>query len=162
MTRATTFGLVLRVIGVLIALGIAVFPLYWMLVTALSSNADLFASSPRLIPDPGQIGVFGTALADGKAVGWLVNSLIIATGTMIVSIGLGIPLGYALSRFSFRGKVIVTIVLLFTQMLPVPCAYSSAMRGADRRMSRPRPRRSWSIGTSSSSEITRAKPRPIR
>ncbi|MGK3952104.1 carbohydrate ABC transporter permease [Microbacterium sp. I2] len=118
MTRATTFGLVLRVIGVLIALGIAVFPLYWMLVTALSSNADLFASSPRLIPDPGQIGVFGTALADGKAVGWLVNSLIIATGTMIVSIGLGIPLGYALSRFSFRGKVIVTIVLLFTQMLP--------------------------------------------
>jgi len=118
MSRSGTAGLVLRIVGILVALGIAIFPLYWMLVTALSTNADLFASSPRLVPDFGQIGVFGTALADGKAVGWLINSFIIATGTMIVSIGLGIPLGYALSRFTFRGKILVTVVLLFTQMLP--------------------------------------------
>jgi len=118
MNRSSTVGLTFRIVAILIALGVAVFPLYWMLVTALSTNADLFAATPRLIPDFGQIGVFGTALADGKAVGWLINSFIIAAGTMIVSIGLGIPLGYALSRFSFRGKIIVTIVLLFTQMLP--------------------------------------------
>jgi multiple sugar transport system permease protein len=116
--RVTTLGLTLRILAVLIVLGLAVFPLYWMLVTALSSNADLFAETPRLIPDLGQLGVFGVALADGKATVWLYNSLVIALGTMIVSIVLGLPLGYALSRFSFRGKVIVTIVLLFTQMLP--------------------------------------------
>jgi len=118
MTRTTTAGLVLRVIAVLVALGIAVFPLYWMLVTALSTNAELFAPQARLFPDLGQLGVFGTALADGKALGWLVNSFTIATGTMVLSIGLGIPLGYALSRFSFRGKVVVALVMLFTQMLP--------------------------------------------
>ena len=116
--RVTTLGLTLRIVAVLVVLGLAVFPLYWMLVTALSSNADLFAATPRLIPDLGQLGVFGVALADGKATLWLYNSLVIALGTMTVSIVLGLPLGYALSRFSFRGKVIVTIVLLFTQMLP--------------------------------------------
>lgn len=116
--KTSTLGLVVRVVAVIATLGIAVFPIYWMLVTALSSNADLFAATPRLIPDFSQIGVFQTALADGKATLWLSNSLVIALGTMVVSIVLGLPLGYALSRFSFRGKVVVAVMLLFTQMLP--------------------------------------------
>ncbi len=111
-------GLVARVLGVLVVLGIAVFPLYWMVVTALTSNADLFAPDPRLLPDPTQLGVFGTALADGRVGGWLLNSLVVGVGTMLASIGLGIPLAYALSRFAFRGKVLLTVLLLFTQMLP--------------------------------------------
>lgn len=111
-------GLTLRIVAVLAALGVAVFPLYWMVVTALSSNADLFAEQPRLVPDFSQFGVFIDALAEGKATGWLRNSLVIALGTTVLSVGLGIPLGYALSRFSFRGKVLTTLVLLFTQMLP--------------------------------------------
>ncbi len=108
----------LRILAVLVVLGIAVFPLYWMVVTALSTNADLFADKPRLVPDFSQIGVFFDALAEGKVGGWLRNSLVVAVGTTVVSVGLGIPLGYSLSRFSFRGKALTTLVLLFTQMLP--------------------------------------------
>ncbi|MET8358954.1 carbohydrate ABC transporter permease [Micromonospora sp. NPDC005171] len=116
--RRFRFGVTARIVAVLVVLGIAVFPLYWMFVTALSSNSDLFADRPRLTPDLGQFGVFVDALAEGKAAGWLLNSLIIAVGTMVLSVGLGIPLGYALSRFSFGGKAVLTVVLLFTQMLP--------------------------------------------
>ncbi|WP_405431562.1 carbohydrate ABC transporter permease [Micromonospora sp. NBC_00617] len=116
--RRFRFGVTARVVAVLAVLGVAVFPLYWMFVTALSSNSDLFADRPRLMPDFGQFGVFVDALAEGKAAGWLLNSLIIAVGTMVLSVGLGIPLGYALSRFSFGGKAVLTVVLLFTQMLP--------------------------------------------
>ncbi|GAB3908989.1 carbohydrate ABC transporter permease [Microbispora bryophytorum] len=116
--RPLRIGLTLRILGVLVVLGVAVFPLYWMIVTALSSNSDLFAEKARLVPDFSQFGVFIDALAEGKALGWLRNSLVIAVGTTVLSIGLGIPLGYALSRFSFWGKAIVTVLLLFTQMLP--------------------------------------------
>ncbi|MFC0507025.1 carbohydrate ABC transporter permease [Micromonospora costi] len=116
--RRFRLGLTARIVAVLVVLGVAVFPLYWMLVTALSSNGDLFAERPRLTPDIGRFGVFVEALAEGKAAGWLLNSLVIAVGTMVLSVGLGIPLGYALSRFSFRGKAVLTVVLLFTQMLP--------------------------------------------
>lgn len=112
------FGVTARILAVLVVLGIAVFPLYWMVVTALSSNAELFADSPRLIPDFDRFDVFGEALADGQALGWLRNSLVVALGTAALSIGLGIPLAYALSRFSFRGKAITFMMLLFTQMLP--------------------------------------------
>lgn len=116
--RPLRIGLTLRILGVLVVLGVAVFPLYWMIVTALSSNSDLFAAKARLVPDFSQFGVFIDALAEGKALGWLRNSLVIALGTTVLSIALGIPLGYALSRFSFWGKAVVTVLLLFTQMLP--------------------------------------------
>src|SRR3712207_6914329 len=49
-----------------IVLGIAVFPIYWMLTTALSSDADLFAAQPRLVPDFGQFGVFVDALTEDR------------------------------------------------------------------------------------------------
>jgi multiple sugar transport system permease protein len=111
-------GLTARILAVLVVLGIAVFPLYWMIVTALTGNADLFGEKARLTPDFSHLSVFVDALAEGKAAGWLRNSLVVALGTTVLSIGLGIPLGYALSRFSFRGKAVMTLVLLFTQMLP--------------------------------------------
>jgi multiple sugar transport system permease protein len=116
--RGLRIGLTARILAVLVVLGLAVFPLYWMVVTALTSNADLFGEDAQLLPDFSEFGVFVDALAEGKAGGWLLNSLLIAVGTTILSVGLGIPLGYALSRFSFRGKAVMTIVLLFTQMLP--------------------------------------------
>lgn len=116
-TRAR-FGVTFRVIAVLIVLGIVAFPLYWMFVTALTSDADLFSDTPRLLPDFSRLGVFADALAQGDVLRWLLNSLIVATGTMIVSLVLGVPLAYALSRFSFRGKFLVALALLFTQMLP--------------------------------------------
>lgn len=114
----TRFGPGLRAIAVLVVMGIAVFPLYWMFVTALSSNADLFAADPRLLPDPSRVGVFADVLAQGEVVTWLRNSAVVAAGTTVLSIVFGIGLGYALSRFSFRGKVMLTVVLLLTQMLP--------------------------------------------
>ena len=107
-----------RAVAVLVVMGIAVFPLYWMFVTALSSNGDLFAAVPRLVPDLSRFGVFGEVLAQGEVVMWLRNSLVVAAGTTALSILLGIGLGYALSRFSFWGKAIMTVTLLLTQMLP--------------------------------------------
>lgn len=107
-----------RAIAVLIVMGVAVFPLYWMFVTALSSDSGLFAAEARLLPDLSRFGVFADVLAQGEVTAWLRNSAVVAAGTTALSILLGIGLGYALSRYSFRAKVIVTVVLLLTQMLP--------------------------------------------
>lgn len=116
--KRVRFGVVARMIAVLVVLGIAVFPIYWMFTTALTSDADLFAAEPRWFPDFGQFYVFVDALREGPTLTWLLNSTIVAIGTTVFSIGLGIPLAYALSRFSFKGKVAVGLLLLMTQMLP--------------------------------------------
>jgi len=107
-----------RVIALLAVLGVAVFPVYWMLVTSLTSDADLFGSGLTLLPDLGAFHTYADAFAQGRIQTWLLNSAIIAGGTAFLSISLAIPLGYALSRFSFRGKALVAGLLLLTQMLP--------------------------------------------
>lgn len=112
------FGITARLVGVLFVLGIAIFPLYWIFVTSLTSDSNLFGQESQFLPDLSKIGVYAEALLSGAVPVWLANSFIIAGGTCIVSIFLGIPLAYALSRFSFRGKAMVTVALLLTQMLP--------------------------------------------
>lgn len=117
------FGATARILAVLVVIGIATFPLYWMVVTALSNTSDFFADTPRLIPDLTQLDVFVGALTEpapsgGTPAEWLRTSLLVASGTATLSVGLGLPLGYALSRFSFMGKAAVVAVLLLTQMLP--------------------------------------------
>ncbi|WP_210507637.1 carbohydrate ABC transporter permease [Naasia sp. SYSU D00057] len=118
MTRTHRLGVTARMIAVLVVLGLAVFPVYWMLVTALTSDEALFGGGLTLLPDLSRLGVFGDALQDGEVVRWLLNSLIIASGTTVLSIALGVPLAYALSRFRFAGKAALGLALLFTQMLP--------------------------------------------
>lgn len=118
MTGRLRIGVVGRMLAVLVVLGISVFPIYWMFTTALTSDADLFASSPRLLPDLSQFGVFVDALTEGDTLTWLRNSTVVAVGTTVLSIALGTPLAYALSRFSFRAKALVGLLLLMTQMLP--------------------------------------------
>lgn len=115
--KTSRIGLTARIIGVVAVLGIAVFPIYWMLVTSLTKDSDLFGNKAHLLPDFSLIGTYGKALS-GPVPGWLLNSFIIAAGTFLVSVLLAIPLGYALSRFRFPGKAAVVIGLFVTQMLP--------------------------------------------
>ncbi|WP_127902311.1 carbohydrate ABC transporter permease [Solirhodobacter olei] len=48
------------------------------------------------------------------------NSIQVATLTMVLSIVLGAPAGYALSRFEFRGKSLFRIMVLMTRAFPLP------------------------------------------
>lgn len=116
MNRSWTFHF--RILAILAVLGIAVFPVYWMAVTSMTSSEELFAGSPRLLPDPAQIGNYARALVSTPLLTWLGNSLIIALGTTALSLLLAILPAYALSRMSFRGKLLLALGLFVTQMLP--------------------------------------------
>lgn len=108
----------LRVIAVLALLGVAAFPVYWMLVTSMTSSSDLFASTPNFLPDLNQLSTYNDALYSTQLLMWLRNSLIIALGTTVLSLFLAILPAYALSRMSFRGKLLLALGLFVTQMLP--------------------------------------------
>lgn len=118
MRRSMRLGVSARIVAVLIVLGLATFPIYWMFVTALTPDAQLYSSGVTLFPDLTRLSVFAEVLQNGELVRWLINSFIVAAGTTVLSIGLGIPLAYALSRYRFRGQLVLVLALLFTQMLP--------------------------------------------
>lgn len=108
----------LLMIVVLTMLGITAFPIYWMLVTSMTSSADLFATTPHFLPDFANLHVFRDVFRSTEVGTWIVNSTIVAVGTTVLSIALAVLPAYALSRFKFAGIAIVGLALFITQMLP--------------------------------------------
>jgi multiple sugar transport system permease protein len=107
-----------RMALIMVLLSAALFPIYWMVVTSLTSSANLFADRPQRLPDPSQAFNYAETFAKTSVLLWLRNSAIVAVGTMVLSILLAILPAYALSRFTFRGKGLLGFVLFATQMLP--------------------------------------------
>ncbi len=108
----------IRTVGVLALLGVAAFPLYWMLVTSLTPSPALFGTYPQMLPSPGELPAFWEAITRPQVGIWLRNSAIVAAGTTVLSILLSLLPAYALSRFRFAGWAILGFALFATQMLP--------------------------------------------
>ncbi|MEM7442017.1 MAG: carbohydrate ABC transporter permease [Pseudomonadota bacterium] len=94
-------------------------PIYLILVNTLSSP-DQVTSWPRQFFPSFDLGSL-TFFANYQGVAYaLLNSVIVALMTMIFSIGLGAPAGYALARFDFPGKNIFRVIVLMTRAFPLP------------------------------------------
>ncbi|WP_433502792.1 carbohydrate ABC transporter permease [Pseudonocardia halophobica] len=118
MTIFGRFGLVGKLLGVLVLCVLCVFPVYWMFVTATLPTARLFDRTPVFWPDLGNLSVFVDVVTQTPMAAWLLNSTLIAVGTTIVSVAFGVTCGYALSRIRFRGRGVLGFTLFVTQMLP--------------------------------------------
>ena len=94
-------------------------PIYFLLVNTLSSPDTVNSFPKPFIPefDMGSIQFF--AGFDGMLTA-LKNSVLVAALTMVMSITIGAPAGYALSRFDFRGKEMFRVLILLTRAFPLP------------------------------------------
>lgn len=94
-------------------------PLYLLAVNTLSSPEAVQAFPKAFVPefDLGSLRFF--AGFDGM-IAALGNSVLTAALTMVISIVIGTPAGYALSRFEFRGKELFRLLVLLTRAFPLP------------------------------------------
>ncbi len=98
----------------------AAFPLYWTLNTALKPLELINTFPPTFYPKSPSLDAFAWVMTNSRAVSSIVDSLIIASGTTILSVVLGAMAGYAFSR---HGDLIdpgenVSFWLLSTRMFP--------------------------------------------
>lgn len=116
--KGGTTGKILVGLGMAFILVYCLAPFYWMIVSSLRLPSE--GRSTELIPNPisvqNYIAVFDPANHFGRA---LINSLIVAGGTTIIVIVLGVLGAYALARLDFRGKVFVMFLIVSTSMFPV-------------------------------------------
>lgn len=94
----------------------SLFPLYWAVVSSLKSGGDLFRvefwpSAPTLA---NYVAVF-VEQPFGRSI---LNSILVASGTVALSLGLGCLAAYALARIEFRGRRAVLIGVLAVAMFP--------------------------------------------
>jgi multiple sugar transport system permease protein len=101
------------VVGVLI-LGVMLFPVYWMLNVSLQPSGS--AVGTPWLPLHVSFGGYSKALQDQS--GHLGTSLIIATGSVVLSLLIAAPAAYALSLFHVPGANLVLLVILISQMVP--------------------------------------------
>lgn len=95
------------------------FPVYWMVKTSLTPITHLYQKTPQFFLSEVSFRAYvDNFIKNHDMVGYIGNSVIIALGTMILSLLLAVPAAYALARLNIKGKSIVLILLLVVQMLP--------------------------------------------
>ena len=112
-------GKIGHALGVVFILVWGLAPFYWMLVTALRDKKYTFDTTPW--PTHVTLENFRDALATDKGndfLGAIANSLIISLITTLLAVIVGVFTGYALARLDFRGKGIVTGIILAASMFP--------------------------------------------
>ena len=109
----------LLLVGAAIATVWVLLPIYFLVVNAWSSQEAVNAFPKAFVPEMNHESLSFLLGFDGVLTS-LVNSLIVAAITMVFSIGLGAPAGYALARYEFRGKGAFRLLILLTRAFPLP------------------------------------------
>lgn len=112
-------GKFLYISGVVLLCAWVIVPIYFLLINTLSSPETVNSFPKPFIPefDFGSLSFFANFAGMLNA---LKNSVLVAGMTMIMSIVIGAPAGYALSRFEFRGKGTFRLLILLTRAFPLP------------------------------------------
>ncbi len=123
------FGFYGSVLAIVLA---SMFPVLWILVSSLKPPAELFVFPQEYLPYtvtfdggfrivqqyPLTLENYARALGQRPVGQYILNSVIVASGTAIIDVILGAMAGYALSRLRFDYKLPVLLIVLFSALLP--------------------------------------------
>src|SRR5438046_8514877 len=101
--------------AILLALWVLV-PLYLSFLSAFSRPNDVFVYPKPLLPTDLSTETMQTFLQSTGVMASVFNSIGVALITIVLSLVLGAPAGYALARFTFRGRQGFQLVVLATKM----------------------------------------------
>ncbi len=108
--------------GVLLALTLLfVSPLIWMLSTALKTNQEATRLVPTWIPENFSTDGFDAILTRSEQTPvfrWFLNSMIAALAQATIVVATSALAAYALARLEFRGKRVLTAIIISTLFIP--------------------------------------------
>jgi cellobiose transport system permease protein len=122
--RATADGGVLKAgwvtytLIILVTL-VSVFPLYYTIVMASHTNAEMAASTPPMLPNASVFDNVKKALDLAPLNLGLVNSLIVSGAITLGTIAFCTLAGFAFAKLRFRGSSILLAICIATMMVPL-------------------------------------------
>jgi raffinose/stachyose/melibiose transport system permease protein len=96
---------------------LALVPTLFMVMTAVKSE-DEYAVDKLSLPHAPVLDNFTTVLVDSPFVSWMGNSLIMVTGSVLLSTAVSCLAAYAIARMNFRGRD--ALLALSTSLMAVP------------------------------------------
>lgn len=94
-------------------------PLYLIALAGLSSRASLNRFPLSLLPTDLSTDTMSRFLDSTGVIPGFLNSLQVGLYTLLLSLLLGVPAGYALARYAFAGRDPYQLFLLLTRALPI-------------------------------------------
>ena len=97
----------------------ALFPLYWLLKISITPERLIYSDGTSLWPSAMTFENFRAVIFYSNFMTYFKNSILVSFGTAIVTSIVAAAAGYCFSRFRFRGKSIIILLMLVTQMFPL-------------------------------------------
>lgn len=116
--QRTSRNYFLTLISILL-LGLFLFPIYWMMTTAIKPQSDIFAYPPQLFPARADWSVWQRTISNTNIPRYFLNSAIVGFGTTILTLLLAAPAAYGVAHLPLRGKWVLILVSLSSLMFPV-------------------------------------------
>lgn len=98
---------------------IQLFPLYWLFTFSLKSNKEIFGGNIIGFPEEWHWENYVTVFTQGHVYKYMVNSLIVAAATIIITLILSSMASYALVRLQWRLSNAVYMLFLLGMMLSI-------------------------------------------
>ena len=100
------------------------FPFYWMVITSLKPNAELYSRrvSPMIVYNP-TLKHFVDLLEETNFLTWTWNTFEVAVVSTIVSLVFGTMLAYPLARMKFAGGGLIAFTIAATYLVPQPLLF---------------------------------------
>jgi multiple sugar transport system permease protein len=112
-------------------------PFYWMTVTSLKHDKEIYGYEATLIPEKPTTANYITILRDTPYLIYLRNSTVVAVASTVVSLIIACLGAYAIARLNFPGRALLARLLVCTYLVPasllfIPLfAIMSALRFTD-------------------------------
>ena len=124
----TGYGPIERLVRLWLPVGfflvLALFPFYWMAVTSLKPNAELYNRRimPLVVHNP-TLKHYIDLLTETSFLVWTWNTMLVAVVSTAISLVLGVMLAYPLARMRFAGATLVSFAIAATYLVPQPLLF---------------------------------------
>jgi len=111
-------------IPLLVFIVLGLFPFYWMLITSIKPNRELYSQKimPLIVYQP-TLKHYIDLLWETNFLTWTYNTLLVAIVTTVVSVVLATMMAYPLARMRFPGAAVVAIGVAATYLVPQPLLF---------------------------------------
>ncbi len=105
-------------VSIILAAGIMLTPLLWTLALSFKANAALVGNSAAALSPPYTFENYQAIFGNRLTMRWLLNSLIVSSGTTLGVLILCSLAGYGFARLEFRGRALLFVFVLMGLAVP--------------------------------------------
>lgn len=117
MKRPLRWNIALGAVLLLLAAMVAL-PFWFVLTGSIKEPAEIISRTPTMVPQSFTLEHYAKLLAASDYPIYMMNSLLVATVSTVMTLLLAIPAGYAFFRMSFRGRETLYRAILLAYAFP--------------------------------------------